>query len=177
MEESSGIEEIPLMLTDALPLALPLPSWESDPWSVILVAVAIWVAISLGVSMLGWARLAGAYAHDGRIPERRFRFRSAGFRWGAGYNRGVHFAVDSQALYLWVHPLLRIGHPPLRIPWSDIRPSAVRAGWVRRVDLELANAPRTVLRVTPRLARELAEAAGPSWPGAEPAESDRRDAP
>ena len=64
-----------------------------------------------------------------------------------------------------MHLLLRIGHPPLRIPWADITPHAVKAGWVRRVDFELARAPRTALRITPRLARELAQAAGDSWPG------------
>jgi len=141
-----------------------VPDWQEDPWSVLLLVAAIWVATSVAVSLLGWARVAEQYAWDGALPSRRFRFRSAGFRRGAGYNFGVNFAVDDEALYVWVLPFLRIGHSPLRIPWSDIEPHAVRAGLVRRVDLELARVPRTALRITPRLARDLEHAAGGSWP-------------
>lgn len=139
-------------------------AWNIAPWTWGLLACAGWIAFSLGISLLGWSQAAAAYACEGHFPERRFRFQSAGFRRGAGYDRGVTFGVDEDALYVRTSLAIRIGHPPLRIPWTDITPRPVRAGLVDRVDLELAAAPRAALRITPRLARELARAAGPHWP-------------
>lgn len=139
-------------------------AWTDMPWTWALLAAALWIGFSLAVSLLGWSQAAEAYACEGTFPDRRFRFQSAGFRRGAGYNRGVTFGVDDDALYLRMALPFRIGHPALRIPWSEITPRAVRAGLARRVDLELAAAPKATLRITPRLAAELARAAGRAWP-------------
>jgi hypothetical protein len=138
--------------------------WTQMPWTWALLAAALWIGFSLAISMLGWSQAAEAYACEGFFPDLRFRFQSAGFRRGAGYNRGVTFGVDDEALYLRMALPFRIGHPPLRIPWSDITPRSVRAGWVDRVDLELAAAPKATLRITPQLGERLARAAGRRWP-------------
>ncbi|MGH0037236.1 MAG: hypothetical protein ACQGVK_19600 [Myxococcota bacterium] len=143
---------------------MDLSTWTREPWTFALLVPALWIGFSLGISTLGWAQAAAGYACEGHFPERRFRYQSAGFRRGAGYNLGVTFGVDADALYLRTASWLRIGHPPLRIPWSDVTPRSVRAGWVERVDLELAATPKATLRITPALARRLAEAAGGHWP-------------
>ena len=135
-----------------------------SPASLALIAAASWVLVSLFVSLLGWSQLAEIYQHTAPFRGRRFRFQSGGFRRGAGYNLSLTVGVDQAGLFLSVLPMLRIGHPPLLIPWSEIEVAEVRALLVRRTELRFRGAPRVRFRITPKLAERLAAAVPERWP-------------
>jgi hypothetical protein len=100
-------------------------------WYVFAGAIA-WVMI-VGMPMLtltglwsGWRRLAGLY------PDRNMD-RGRSFRCGpvvmgmANYRGGVRLTPDASHLHFSVWALLRPGHPPFSVPWSDI--TASRDAW------------------------------------------------
>ncbi len=125
-----------------LPHALPPPppngGWLSfNPrhlhWYV-LGCVIGWVVI-VGLPMLtltglwsGWRRLAGLY------PDRNMD-RGRSFRCGpvvmgmSNYRGGVRLTPDDSHLHFSVWALLRPGHPPFSVPWSDITASRDEWPW------------------------------------------------
>jgi hypothetical protein len=61
----------------------------------------------------------------------------------------------SDALYLSVLFPFRIGHPPLRIPWDEIRMRRTKFLWRRLVLLTLGNQEQIPMRISERMARNL----------------------
>jgi len=59
------------------------------------------------------------------------------------------------ALYLSASFLCRIGHPPLCIPWQEIRLDRPDFPWRRSVVLTLGNQERIPMRISERMARKL----------------------
>lgn len=81
---------------------------------------ALWfclVATGLGW-MSGWRRMAAAYRHPGSGPPLRLVGRSR-IGW-VQYKNVLRVGMDEEALYLGVLFLFRPGHPPLRVPWSQL---------------------------------------------------------
>ena len=86
----------------------------------LLFFLALWSGIVMSMSLLGgWHRLAKTYA-VAEVP-------AGGRAWISGmvgiarYNRTLTVATDANGFHLNVRRIFRIGHPPLFIPWSDIR--------------------------------------------------------
>lgn len=108
----------------------------------------IWTAVSLLISLFsGWGQLAKYYRTD-NIPAGK----SLGNYWllmGPANYRGVTtIQPSSEGLYLSILLLFRLGHPPLLIPWRDIRVSgSVRSGQVNWITLEVGSPPITTLRL------------------------------
>lgn len=100
--------------------------------------VLFWVmVVSLLAWISGWRALAARYRDLG-LRERYSRQRVSGSLRGVGYNHVLRVHQDTHCLYLAVHPLFRIGHPPLRIPWREIE---------RREERNFRGWPRTRLRL------------------------------
>jgi hypothetical protein len=92
---------------------------------VVLGLVLAWVAIALGPLMVlvgfwsGWRRLARLYpSHElGRGPS----FRSGMLIMGTtNYRGGARLTADSAYLRFSMSAILRPGHPPFSVPWSDV---------------------------------------------------------
>jgi hypothetical protein len=88
---------------------------------IILVILVCWVGISYVIAHIGgWFRLARFYRFSGAFLGERWRFQSAQMRWKVGYNNCLTVGASPEGLYLSVMFILRFGHPPLFVPWSDI---------------------------------------------------------
>jgi hypothetical protein len=59
------------------------------------------------------------------------------------------------ALYLSVLFLFRAGHPPLRIPWSEIRFGETTFFWKTYIELTLGNEEQIPMRISRRMARKF----------------------
>jgi len=89
---------------------------------------SIWILVSFIVSRVGgWSLLAKVYhAQANTLDGESWRFQSIQMRWETNYGNCVTLRADPLGLGLSVIWLLRIAHPPLLIPWSDITIHRVR---------------------------------------------------
>jgi hypothetical protein len=97
-------------------------------WPIVLVPIG-WFSVCWIISRVGgWAWLAKAYpAQNSTLMEgESWRFQSIQMRWASNYGNCVTVRANSMGLGLSVLWLLRFGHPPLLIPWSDITVHRVR---------------------------------------------------
>ena len=76
-------------------------------------------------------------------------------RWWSHYGSGIRLIAASDALYVSVLFLLRIGHPPLRIPWDEIRFSRTKFFFRSYIVLTLGNQEKIPMRISLRMARNL----------------------
>jgi hypothetical protein len=86
--------------------------------------VVMLTMVSFVISFVGgWWSLGLEFASDLKLPRGSFTG-SGSLRWIAGYNNVLRFGADREYLYLrcW----LRIAHPPLAIPWTQIEVRAPR---------------------------------------------------
>jgi hypothetical protein len=146
-------------LTDASPEPTSPPDWLPILFPIFF--IGIWVLVCLLLSGVGgWGTWARHYAAQDPFRATKLRFRSGQTGNHVNYRSCLTFGADREVLYLAVLPLFRVGHPPLRIPWSDVCARESR-GWVfEYVDLEFAKAPGTSLKISRSLAQALFDAAG-----------------
>jgi len=76
-------------------------------------------------------------------------------RYWSHYSSIIRLTAAEDALYLSVFFVLRIGHPPLRIPWNEIKFSRTKCMWRSFVVLTLGNEERIPMRISERMARKL----------------------
>ena len=85
-------------------------------------------------------------------------------RWLANYNRVLTLGTSPQGLYLASMFLFRFMHPPLLIPWSEIKVRS-KKGWVfEYVIFTLGHELAIPLRIRGKLVAKLRESAGNCWP-------------
>jgi hypothetical protein len=76
-------------------------------------------------------------------------------RFWTDYSHVIRMTVAEDALYLSVLFLFRLGHPPLCIPWKEIKISRTRFMWQRYVVLTLGEQEHIPLRLSERVAGKL----------------------
>ena len=119
-------------------------------WAVVLVLVVL-------SAMGGWRRLAKTYPDD--VPAEGVLFRLQSAQFGSVLYRGcVNVTVDPIRLRLSMMALCRLGHPPISIPWSDIRVEFGRAWFMDIGTLRFAKEPGITVRLRRRLVDRMAEA-------------------
>ena len=67
----------------------------------------------------------------------------------------VSITAAEEALYISVFILLRVGHPPLRIPWSEIQFGRTKFFLRQYVVLTLGNQEQIPMRISERMASKL----------------------
>jgi hypothetical protein len=93
--------------------------------------LAMWCATSyLSSWMSGWQRLAEQFRFDGEFDGEVWSFCSGWLRWGARYGGVLVLGASRSGLYMRTLWFLRLGHPPLLIPWSDLE-AEDRTRWLR----------------------------------------------
>ncbi len=122
--------------------------------------VLLWIGISMLLAMMsGWHMLAGRFACTdkpyGDVRTAGPFFHTVYGRYWVHYNSVIRMTAASDALYLSVFGPFRAGHPPLRIPWAEIRIVPIQRGLRRLVALSLGNKECVSFRVGPRMARKL----------------------
>jgi len=89
---------------------------------------------------------------------------SGQMRWLANYNRVLTIGVSPEGLYLASMFLFRFMHPPLFVPWSEIKVRR-KNGWVfEYVIFTMGHELAIPLRIRAKLAAKLRESAGIYWP-------------
>jgi hypothetical protein len=92
-----------------------------------LVFIGFWMSVCWLLALAGgWRGLATRYRVD---SEPRPQTQSTSGMLGlVSYNGVLELAASNVGLDLRVMMLFRAGHPPLRIPWADIRVESEQAG-------------------------------------------------
>ena len=133
-----------------------LPDWFWPFFPLFFAGLICLVSLLLS-AVSGWRRLAESYPDDVIVDGVTFRWQTAlvGI---ANYGGCLNVTVGHARLRLAVVPLFRVGHPPISIPWSDVR---VELGtyWFRRTGTAtFAREPDVIVRFPRRLVERMAEA-------------------
>ena len=128
--------------------------------------IALWLSIVAVISYVGgWASLSTVFRAQFPFEGPSWGFQRGQMRFGTGYNGCLTVGASPQGLYLAVFPLFRFMHPPLLIPWNQIK---VRRGksWLlgEYVTFTLGYETAIPLRIRGKLAAQLRDAAAGSWP-------------
>jgi hypothetical protein len=122
--------------------------------------VAFWCFISFVIGIQsGWFSLSRRFRAQADLYGQT---RSAGpffytvyMRFWLHYSSVIRITAAADALYLSVLFPFRIGHPPLCIPWREIKIGSAKFLWMRYVVLTLGNEERIPMRISERMARNL----------------------
>jgi len=127
--------------------------------------ITLWFLVGTTTSFIGgWFSLAKVYRTRVAFDGAKWRRQSGQMRWLANYNRVLTLGASQEGLYLACVFLFRFMHPPLLIPWSEIKVRR-KKGWVfEYVILTLGHEPAIPLRIRAKLAERLRNEAGKSWP-------------
>lgn len=131
------------------------------PWEVwsVIGFVVVFPLLGCGVGLLlgsfGWRRLAAAYPDRPSATGERWGWRSMAIEWGPSYSNCVNFLVAQEGLRISLAALLRVGHPPIFIPWSDLQATPTTRWFFSFVRLEAALAPGVRLLIRPALAEKI----------------------
>ncbi len=140
----------------AAPNNLPL---YSLPILAVFVAVG-WCLILISVSVVsGWHQLARKFSAIsepyGEANAVGPFFYSVYLRFCGHYGSVIRMVAARDALYLSVLLPFRPGHPPLCIPWNEIKLGRAKMFWRRYIVLTLGEQERIPMRISERMARNL----------------------
>ncbi len=76
-------------------------------------------------------------------------------RWWSKYSSMIRLTAAADALYISILFPLRIGHPPLRLPWDEIRFGRTKFFFRTYLMLTLGNEEKIPMRISLRMARNL----------------------
>jgi len=94
---------------------------HDNTWLIPVAFPLVWLAASAAVSMMGgWWALSDRYATSEPAPLSQKWMVSGALGW-TSYNNVLIVGQSEAGLRLSVFPLFRFCHPPLLIPWSEIR--------------------------------------------------------
>lgn len=123
----------------------------------LVLVLALWCAICFVSSALGgWRSLARHYRQLRPFGGKRWHF-SSGSMGLASYSFFLTVGASQEGLFLAVPFPLRIGHPPLFIPWSEVEIEPHRFLFFAMVRFRFKQAPRVSLLVFRKLALSLAQ--------------------
>jgi len=147
-----------------------MQAWIEQHPAAFVVALLIWfvlvwlAAIGSASYLSGWASLARRYRLTSTFLGEKWAWQSGRMRFGAHYGNCLTLGCDEFGLYLATMKLFSFRHPPLLIPWGDIRVTYTRWMLVSQVRLDLGRDPEIPLFLRPRVAERLRQAAGSRWP-------------
>lgn len=100
--------------------------------------VGLWCFVSVVLSRLGgWHRLAGKYLAATTAAGHRYGMQSMQLGL-VNYSGCLTLHVSDGGIHLAVWLLFRLAHPPLFIPWSEMRNAVVKKHWwVSSVEVEI----------------------------------------
>jgi len=127
--------------------------------------LCLWFLVGATISVVGgWFSLAKLYRTRVPFNGAKWRMQSGQMRWRVNYNNALTIGASPEGLYLGSLFLFRFMHPPLLVPWSEIKVRRMK-GWVfEYVIFTLGHELAIPLRIRQKLAAKLREAAGNSWP-------------
>ena len=118
--------------------------------------VAMWCLTSYVSSLIGgWHVLAKRFQYDREFDGEQWRFCSGWMRWRTKYGGVLVLGANRDGLYMRTLSLLRIGHPPLLIPWSEITVGGSSGLLLKRTEFVLGREEQIPLRVFERVGERI----------------------
>ena len=127
--------------------------------------LSLWLLVAAIISFIGgWFSLAKVYRTRVPFSGAKWGRQSGQMRWLANYNNVLTIGVSPQGLYLASMFLFRFMHPPLLVPWSEIKVRRSN-GWVfEYVTFTMGHELAIPLRIRKKLAAKLQESTKNCWP-------------
>jgi len=139
------------------------PSWFAAIFPVYF--VALWLLVGAIVSFVGgWFSLSKLYRTHGPFDGAKWRGQSGRMRWLTNYNHVLTLGASREGLYLASMFLFRFMHPPLLIPWREIKVRMSKDWFFEYVTLSMGNELAIPLRIREKLPARLRNEAGNDWP-------------
>ncbi len=139
--------------------------WQQDildnPLYFGLFFIGGWLVVSFMFSIVtGWNKLAERYRTYNK-PDFKL-FRAVQVTWGSPLMAGNIYIMGSsnKGLYLGVLFPFRIGHPPLLIPWRDLRVEKVKSFMSNKVVFKFKDGTARPLEIKENMAEKLIEGSG-----------------
>src|SRR5258706_3807006 len=82
--------------------------------------IGAWIGISYAISKMGWDRLIERFKTNDAFHGKRIGIISASVN-GANYNNSLILKYNYDGIYLRPILIFRLFHPPILIPWSEIK--------------------------------------------------------
>ena len=125
----------------------------------------LWFLVAAIISFIGgWFSLAKHYRTRLPFNGAKWRMQSGQMRWLMNYNNVLTLGASPHGLYLASMFLFRFMHPPLLVPWSEIKVRR-KKGWVfEYLIFTMGHELAIPLRIRAKLAAKLQESAGNVWP-------------
>ena len=135
-------------------------SYLNTPLGFAIFFLTLWCGISFIISIAGgWFTLSSRFKREqepyGEVRNAGPFFYTVLMRLRIRYANVLRFTAAEDALYVSINFLFRIGHPPLRIPWEEIKMRRTKFLWLRFVQLTLGSTEQIPMRISERLARNL----------------------
>lgn len=133
------------------------------PYAVIGIFLILFPAFWIGTLHLlsrigGWHRLSADYTYSGTVPRPQFSWVSALIGW-VGYNNILRLHLSDQGIHVSVPAPFKFGHPPLFIPWSEVKSrTSRRVLWSKLERLSIGSPPVATI--------SLPESILAAWPAA-----------
>jgi hypothetical protein len=140
--------------------AITISSYLATPLGLIIFVLALWIAVCYLASFLsGWHALSKRFTRQsepyGEVKTAGPAFYTVYMRFWSHYGGVIRLTAAQDALYLSVLFPFRIGHPPLRIPWNEIRIARTKFLWRKLIQLALGAEEQIPMRISQRMARNL----------------------
>lgn len=140
-----------------------MPEWAFAVFGIAGFAVvfpAFWCGVVWVVGAMGWRQLAARYPAGGPATGRTFRMVS-GTIGLANYNGVLYVTAEPEGLHLAVLSLFRVGHPPIRIPWTEITSVTQKnALWARWYTFRVGTPHVATVRLPGRVVDGIRDAVG-----------------
>ena len=152
------------------PTSMNLQHWIDQHQAVVaaifpIYFLCLWFLVGAVISVIGgWFSLAKVYRTRVPFDGAKWRGQSGQMRWLANYSNVLTLGASPEGLYLASMFLFRFMHPPLLIPWSEIKVRR-KKGWVfEYVIFTMGYELSIPLRIRAKLAAKLKDSAGKYWP-------------
>lgn len=127
--------------------------------------IALWLLIGAILSFVGgWWSLSKLYRTQVPFEGAKWRGQSGRMRWLANYNHVLTLGANREGLYLASMFLFRFMHPPLLIPWREIKVRSSKDWLFEYVTFTIGHELAIPLRIRGKVAARLKNEAGSDWP-------------
>jgi hypothetical protein len=140
------------------------PGWSAVIFSAYF--VALWCFVATIISFVGgWFQLSRKFKLVRPFDGVSEGLRSGQMRWLAHYGNCLRLGANGDGLYLSVLFLFRFMHPPLLVPWSEIKVRRKKR-WIfgEYVTFTMGSDLQIPLRISGTSASMLQDSAGIHWP-------------
>ena len=122
--------------------------------------LGMWVFTCFTLSIFSeWRFLSKQYPCNGKFDGEKFSFRTMKIG-GVNYSYCVTFGVNRTELYLGIMFLFRIGHKPIKVPFSQMKGKKQEGAFFTYVILSINSVD---IRISQKLAERIVTASNGAW--------------